>query len=143
MPRGQSGCHRLVSGRVGTCVQPVQGENYTYSRVLSHVQLLIQLHFHRVVLPDFYIPLVYFLARIAVEVREWESSHRLGGFSFLWRCVCNRESGMPEWPVLRCLDDAACIGNPAYPLATLLFFCIHLKLAYGWRREPIPYLGKV
>jgi len=40
----------LASGRVGTGVQPLQGENYMYSRVLSLVQLLIRLHFYRVVL---------------------------------------------------------------------------------------------
>ena len=60
----------LASGRVGTGVQPLQGENYTYSRILDHVQFLIRLHFHRVVLLDIlYLPLVYFPARIAVEVR--------------------------------------------------------------------------
>ena len=32
---------RLDSGRVGTGVQPLQGENYMYSRVLGHVQLWI------------------------------------------------------------------------------------------------------
>ena len=30
---------RLALGRVGTSAQPLQGENYTYSRVLDHVQL--------------------------------------------------------------------------------------------------------
>ena len=35
---------RLASGRVGTGVQPLQGENYTYSCVLGHVQLWIWLH---------------------------------------------------------------------------------------------------
>ena len=34
-----------LAARVGTGVQPLQGENYTYSRELGHVQLLIQLHF--------------------------------------------------------------------------------------------------
>jgi hypothetical protein len=29
---------RLASIRVGPCVQPLQGENYTYSRVLDHGQ---------------------------------------------------------------------------------------------------------
>ena len=51
-------CCRLASVRVGTHVQPVLGENYMYSRVLGHVQLLIRLHFHGVVLPDFYLTLV-------------------------------------------------------------------------------------
>ena len=55
---------------MGTGVQLLQGENYMYSRVLGHVQLLIWLHFYRVVLPDFYLPLVHFPAWIATEVRE-------------------------------------------------------------------------
>ena len=41
-----------LAARVGTSVQTLQGENYTYSRVLGHVQLLIRLHFHRVVNPS-------------------------------------------------------------------------------------------
>ena len=41
--------HSRLAARVGTGVQPLQGENYTYSRVLGHVQLLIRPHFHRVV----------------------------------------------------------------------------------------------
>ena len=40
-----------LAARVGTGVQPLQGENYTYSRVFGHVQLLIRPHFHRVVNP--------------------------------------------------------------------------------------------
>ena len=43
----QLGRSRLAA-RVGTGVQPLQSENYTYSGVLGHVQLLIRLHFHRV-----------------------------------------------------------------------------------------------
>ena len=39
-----------LAARVGTGVQPLQGENYMYSRILSLVQLLIRLHFYRVVL---------------------------------------------------------------------------------------------
>ena len=38
--------------RVGIGVQPLQGEDYAYSRVLGHVQLLIRPHFHRVVNPS-------------------------------------------------------------------------------------------
>ena len=49
--------------------------------VHSHVQLLIRPHFH-IVLTDFYLPLVYFPARIAIKVREREFSHRLREFSF-------------------------------------------------------------
>ena len=41
-----------LAARVGTGVQPLQGENYMYSRVLGQVQLLIRLHFHRVVNPS-------------------------------------------------------------------------------------------
>jgi hypothetical protein len=41
---------RLASIRVGPSVQPLQGENYTYSRILGHEHLLIRLRFHRVVL---------------------------------------------------------------------------------------------
>ena len=33
-----------LAARVGTGVQPLQGENYTYSRVLGHVQLWIWHH---------------------------------------------------------------------------------------------------
>ena len=36
---------RLASRRVGTGVQPPQGENYTYSRILGYVHLLIWFHF--------------------------------------------------------------------------------------------------
>ena len=35
---------RRATGQVGTGVQPLQGENYTYSYVLSHVQLWIWHH---------------------------------------------------------------------------------------------------
>ena len=35
--RGQSAGLRLAAIRVGTGVQPLQGENYMYSRVLGHV----------------------------------------------------------------------------------------------------------
>ena len=67
-----------------------------YSLVLGHVQLLIRLHFHRVVLPDFYLPLVYFPAWIAAEAREREFSHRLSVFYFLLGKLVDRESGMLE-----------------------------------------------
>ena len=42
----------VFAARVGTGVQPLLGENYMYSRVLGHVQLLIRSHFHRVVKPS-------------------------------------------------------------------------------------------
>ena len=36
---------QLVSVRVGTGVQPRQGENYMYNRILGHVHLLSWFHF--------------------------------------------------------------------------------------------------
>ena len=66
-----------LAARVGTGVQPLHGENYTYSRVLSHVQLLIWLHFHRVVNPSiFYLPLVHFPLWSQMRCREREFLHR-------------------------------------------------------------------
>ena len=63
----------VFAARVGTGVQPLQGENYTYSRVLGHVQLFIRLHFHRVVNPSiFYLPLVHFPLWSQMRCREWE-----------------------------------------------------------------------
>ena len=120
---------------MGTGVQPLQGENYTYSHVLGHVQPLIRLHFHRVVLLDFYLPLVHFLAWIAAEVRERELSNRLGGFLLSFMEINDQESGMPELPASRCLDDilACCLHRKPQPIPWLhLYLCIHLKLAYGW-----------
>ena len=46
-------------GRVGTGAQPLQGENYTYSRVLGHVHSYSSVTSSRVVNPDFYLPLVH------------------------------------------------------------------------------------
>ena len=69
---------QLVSWRVGSGVQPLQSENYMYSRVLGHVHPYSSVTSSSLVLPDFYLPLVYFPARIAVEVREREFSHRPG-----------------------------------------------------------------
>ena len=55
---------------MGTGVQPLQGENYTYSRVLGHVQLWI---WHHTIGRTTYIFLppssTTFPARIAAEVR--------------------------------------------------------------------------
>jgi len=73
----QSVSSRLAA-RVGTCVQPLQGENYMYSRVLGHVQLLIRLHFHSLVLLDFYLPLVHF----SRGARNRSPRIDLVGFSF-------------------------------------------------------------
>jgi hypothetical protein len=44
---------RLTSIRVDPGVQPLQGENYTYSRVLSHEQPYSSITLIRVVLPEF------------------------------------------------------------------------------------------
>ena len=61
---------RRATGRVGTGVQPLQGENYTYSRVLGHVQLWI---WHHTVVRTTYTFLppssTTFPALIAAEVR--------------------------------------------------------------------------
>ena len=61
---------RLATGRVGIGVQPQQGQNYTYSRVIGLVQLWI---WHHTVVRATYTFLppssTTFLARIAAEVR--------------------------------------------------------------------------
>jgi len=56
---------------VGPGVQPLQGENYTYSCVLDHGYLLIRFRYFRVVLLDFY------LGQLRCE--EWMFSHLLDG----------------------------------------------------------------
>ena len=99
VPRGQSGSSWLAFGRVGTGVQPLQGENYTYSRVLGYVHSYSSVTSSSLVLLYFYLSLVYFSARIAVEVREGSSRTDLGWVS---EGVCDPESGMLEWPALRC-----------------------------------------
>ena len=77
----QLGRSRLAA-REGTGVQPLQGENYTYSRVLGHVQLLIWHHtVGRSTYILFYLPLVHFPARIAAEVRgEGVPAPNLGSY---------------------------------------------------------------
>jgi len=70
-----------------------------YSDILGHVQLLIWLQIHIVGLLDFYLPLVDFSAWSAVEVRGE------GVLTLTWwvlEGVGDRESGMSEWPMLRC-----------------------------------------
>ena len=127
MPRDQSGSSWQVLGRVGTSAQPLQGENYSYSCVLGHVQLLIRLHFHIVVLPDFYLHLVYFPAWIEAEVQEREFSHRLGGFYFLLEKIVDRESGCRNGPRQGDLDDilARCLHRKPQPIHWLLFIPLH------------------
>ena len=69
---------------------------------------------------------------------------RLGGFSFFFLKACLTGSpGFQNGPRWGVLDDAACIGNPSLSFGYFLYFCIHLKLAYRWWREPIPSLGIV
>ena len=59
-----------MTGRVGTGVQPLQGENYVYSRVLGHVQLWIWHHTVVRITYTFLPPSsTTFPARIAAEVR--------------------------------------------------------------------------
>jgi hypothetical protein len=61
--------YQLALIQVGLGVQPLQGENYTYSRVLGHGQPYFSITLIRVLLPDFYLRLVNnFLPRVA-EVR--------------------------------------------------------------------------
>ena len=103
--------------RVGTSVQPLQGENYMYSRVLGHVQLLTRLHFHRVVNPSILPPSSPLPPVESDEVQgEGVSCTDLG-----WV----RDMIMDIYVY-------ACIGNPSLSIGYFLYLCIHLKLAYGW-----------
>jgi len=70
-----------------------------YSRVLGYVHSYSSVTSSSLVLLYFYLSLVYFSARIAVEVREGSSRTDLGWVS---EGVCDQESGMLEWPALRC-----------------------------------------
>ena len=106
-----------LAARVGTCVQPLQGENYTYSRVLGHIQLLTRLHFHRVVNPSILPPSSPLPPVESDEVQgEGVSCTDLG------------------WVRDMIVDKYvyACIGNPSLSFGYFLYLCIHLKLAYGW-----------
>jgi len=106
-----------LAARVGTGVQPLQGENYTYSRVLGHVQLLIRPHFHRVVNPSILPPSSPLPPVESDEVQgEGVSCTDLG---------CVRDMIMDIYVY-------ACIGNPSLSFGYFLYLCIHLKLAYGW-----------
>ena len=49
---------RQAMGRVGTGAQPLQGENYMYSRVLGHIYSYSSVTSSSLVLFDFYLPLV-------------------------------------------------------------------------------------
>ena len=66
-------CYRLASGRVGTGVQPLQGENYTYSLVLGYVHSYSSITSSRVVTLIFLPPSsTTFPAWIAAEVQGEE-----------------------------------------------------------------------
>ena len=107
----------VFAARVGTGVQPLHGENYTYSRVLDHVQLLIRPHFHRVVNPSILPPSSPHPPVESDEVQgEGVSSTDLG-----WV----RDMIMDIYVY-------ACIGNPSLSFGYFLYLCIHLKLAYRW-----------
>ena len=106
-----------LAARVGTGVQPLQGENYTYTRVLGHVQILIRPHFHRVVNPSILPPSSPLPPVESDEVQgEGVSCTDLG------------------WVRDMILDIYvyACIGNPSLSFGYFLYLCIHLNLAYGW-----------
>jgi len=106
-----------LAARVGTGVQLLHGENYTYSRVLGHVQLLIRPHFHRVVNPSILPPSSPHPPVESNEVQgEGVSSTDLG-----WV----RDMIMDIYVY-------ACIGNPSLSIGYFLYLCIHLNLAYGW-----------
>jgi hypothetical protein len=102
----------------------MQSENYMYSRVLGHVQLLIRLLFHRIVLPFFYLPLVYRPA-MPDEVRGVEVL--VPNLGVLEVCV-DRESGMPEWPVMGwsiCLYTYCCLHRKLQPYLGYTFIPLH------------------
>ena len=101
-----------LAARVGTGVQPLQGENYMYSRVLGHVQLLIRPHFHRVVNPSILPPSSPHPPVESDEVQgEGVSCTDLG-----WV----RDMIMDIYVY-------ACIGNPSLSIGYILCLCIHLK----------------
>ena len=107
----------VFAARVGTGVQPLQGEKYTYSRVLGHVQLMIRPHFHRLVNPSILPPSSPHPPVESDEVQgEGVSCTDLG-----WV----RDMIMDIYVY-------ACIGNPSLSIGYFLYLCIHLKLAYGW-----------
>ena len=63
---------------MGTGAQPLQGENYTYSRVLGHVHSYFSVTPFRVVNPAFYLSLVHFPLWSQMRCREREFLHRPG-----------------------------------------------------------------
>ena len=65
-------------GRVGTGAQPLQGETYTYSRVLGHVHSYSSVTSSRVVNPAFYLPLVHFPLWSQLRCMEREFLQRPG-----------------------------------------------------------------
>ena len=112
----QLGRSRLAA-RVGIGVQPLQGEDYAYSRVLGHVQLLIRPHFHRVVNPSILPP--------SSPLPPVESDEVQGEGVSYTDLGCVRDMIMDIYVY-------ACIGNPSLSFGYFLYLCIHLKLAYGW-----------
>ena len=69
---------RRAMGQVGTGAQPLQSENYMYSRVLGYVHSYSSITLSRVVNPDFYLPLVHFPLWSQMRCREREFLHRPG-----------------------------------------------------------------
>ena len=100
----------VFAARVGTGVQPLQGENYTYIRILGHVQLLIRPHFHRVVNPSILPPSSPLPPVESDEVQgEGVSCTDLGWVRDIFLNIYIYIS-----------------------FGYFLYLYIHLKLAYGW-----------
>ena len=107
----------IFAVRVGTGVQPLQGENYTYNHVLGHVQLLIRSHFHRVVNHSI-LPPSSPLPPVELDELQGEG-------------VSCTDLGWVRDMIMD-IYVYACIGNPSLSFGYFLYLCIHLKLAYGW-----------
>ena len=103
----------VFAARVGTGVQPLQGEIYTYSCILGHVHSYSSVTTSRVVNPDFYLPLVNFPLWSQLRCREREFLHQPGmGERYVYGDIC------------------ICLHRKPQPVHwLLLYLCIHLKLA--------------
>ena len=115
----------VFAARVGTGVQPLQGENYTYSRVLSHVHSCSSVTSSRVVSLRF-LPPSSPLPRVeSVEVQG---------------------EGVPAptsdgWEMCMEIYVYACIGNPSLSIGYFLYLCIHLKACIRMLTWTYPVLG--
>jgi len=129
-------------GRVGIGVQPLQGENYTYSRVFDHEYSYPSVVSSSLVLLDFNLPLV----PLSCSDSSWGagsgSSRTDIGLDF--DGVSRPE---PVWPVSRSYGwhtYACCLHRKPQPIHWLLLYLyIYSKLAYGWWPGHISSLGIV